>query len=252
MGSKPKAKGGSPYRILYWFGAVLVVLVIGVVYLGSRSGSAARLTRTAIWLAQPSGTADARQDLILLIEELPRGGGVTMLLLPARLEGRAVLPGADGGRAAAAELQDIIGYRVRNYLVIPEDVLVEMINYGPRLTASGQPPLDGQAAAAYLFGAPDPAEQLARAGELLPQFFANAFSGRLEISLAEGRRLFGRMQGNLGILDLADRGPAWFGSGVPALHPAPGTPAAGGGWQLDRAGLDRVLHPDEGGSGSNG
>lgn len=240
---------GNPYGVLVGLGVALLILIAGVLYFGLAGQprrSPAGPGRTAIWLAQPERPAAERRDMILLLEEDRNAGGLTVLVLPSRLQlptaALTLQPAPGGGRQARDTLQEAIGYRVDQHAVIGTATMERLVNMTGGLTVDGKL-LDGAGAVGYLFGEADVNRRMERAPRLLLGVMAAAAEGKFQGGLRDLLALAGGVETDISLLDLPALFGRWSGYG-PRVVPAPGQAGAGDAWQLDLAGLRGILHPD--------
>lgn len=231
-------------RFLAVFFAGITVLLGVVIYFALSGGDEVlppgAPLRTAVWLADSERPADQRRDVIILIEEVA-GETPGALLLPARLDGVALLPERRRGEQAAAALAEILGRRVHHYLVLSRPALERLLTItGGVSTAAGA--LAPGAALDYLFDAPTVDERLQRAPEVLWGMADRVFAGQVDAGVGDLMALASALETDLRTSALQDMLLRW-GAARPVARPAPGGPS-GDGWQLDRAALDRLLRPD--------
>lgn len=149
-GSKPVKPQGNPYKVLYWMGAGVVLMLIGVVAL-------------ALWFKpQPRERPDPERTLIWFYEDGNKGGPATVAVLeesmsqtslvavPFIAPEQAIKAYADrGARAATDQVSTMLQRKLHHRLFMPYSLVATLIDAASGVSIDGKQ-LNGAGALAYI------------------------------------------------------------------------------------------------------
>jgi len=137
---QPNKRSGSPYRILFWLGAGVLILLAGIlalVLLRGRGGEQAAPDpeRTLLWIyddAAPAGPA-----ALTVIRESRGGRTLTAVPFPAPEDARQAY-GGSSGRTAQNHLGSRLGLTLHHRVFMPYSVVKALVDAAGGINVNGQ------------------------------------------------------------------------------------------------------------------
>jgi hypothetical protein len=232
--SKKSAKTpGSPYKVLYWMGAALALLAVGVValiMLQPEKGPPPDPERAVLWLYDASAQGQNQSAVAIVIEESRSRG--QLAAVPFR-------PGSDLSTAAASSpkkaqdlLQTQLERKLHHRVFLPYSVVSLLVDAAGGIRVDGQA-MSGAQAVAYVAEGGDKAAQ--RAASVMLAMAKAVNENGVDMSASEGLRLARQVDTDIDLMAIPDVLSRWSGYSSPRVL----TPSAG-----ETSAIRAVLLPD--------
>lgn len=214
-----KAKG-NPYKVLYWMGGALVLLVAGVLLLaqlapGDGGGPPPEPERTVIWLFDAANESATAQ--VMLLEESRLSAKLSAVAFPAPADLQAVHGGSHGSRAQK-ELAAQVGREVHNRVFLPYSVVVTLIDAASGITVGGKD-LSGAQAMAYIKEGGDAGPD--RAARVMLALADAVNTKGISMGVSEGLRLAGQVDTDIDLTAIPDVLARWSQYQNPTVRAVP-------------------------------
>lgn len=231
--SKP-AKKSNPYKLLYWMGAGVLVLFVGIFALVKLSPSKAPRVRpanerTLLWVydrSQKDGPA-----LGIVIEESREAGRLSAVAFPVPESIRQTYA-TRGARQAQTALEKEIGRKLHHRIWLPYSVLGVLIDASGGVDASGKR-LTGEEAEAYITAGGDNGS--ARATEVLLGLVDGVSRRGIELSMSKALSLANQLDTDFELTGMPDVFGGWAGYVSPQVSTQT---------TYDPAAVGQALQPD--------
>jgi hypothetical protein len=203
----------NPYKVLYWMGAGLLVLLLGVLALALLRKPTSRTTadpeRTLIWLYDtPTGTTAAA-----IIEESRSLGTISAVPFTPNSEAQQYFAKEKATRTQSF-LADKLGRSVHHRIFLTYAVLAKLVDAASGVTVNGQV-YKGAAAVAWIKGSKEEGAQRATQVMLaLPD--AMALNG-MNIGVSEGLSLASAVDTSFDLMSLPNVFQRWSDYGQPQV-----------------------------------
>lgn len=232
--SRPgKKAAGNPYKVLYWMGGALLVLIIGVVALGviagKDKGQVKDPERTMLWLYNldnPAGTAS-----VTLIEE--SRNQQRLVAVPFTAPDEVVQ--AYGGKSSKKAQQQMTTYldrQVHHRVFLPYSVVASLIDAAKGIDLDGRR-VSGEQAIAYI---KDGKDQAALRSTAVMMALAEAVSERgIEMGVSDGLKLARDIDTDIDLVAIPEVLGRWSGYENLVIAPPEGQGPAG---------IQKLLLPD--------
>lgn len=233
MSKRPARSGGNPYKVLYWMGAGVGLLLLGVVALAVLMKPEPREVpdpeRTVLWLYDEA--AKDGPAVITIIEESRKDNALHAVPMPAPEEARKTFKEGGARRAVdtlAASLQRQIHHRV----FLPYGVVTTLIDAFGGIRVESRD-MNGGEAVSYIKAGGD---QGARRATAVMLGLADAASTRQpNLGMSEALGLARMVDTDLELMSLPDVLGRW------SRYPSPQIEAPA---SFDPAALQKLLLPD--------
>lgn len=238
-----KQSTSNPYKVLYWMGAGVLLLFVGIgalVWLMPKPNVQPRdPARAVVWLHDE---AQQTNLLVVLVESRSRST-LTALPLPAsfKLDGTSHDMGAklraDGGREARKAVAAALGREMHNRLIAPTGAIVKLIDAAKGVDLEGKR-MSGSEAIQWLMAPPSETEKANRATAVFLALVQAATYRGVDMGMSEGLALARQIDTDFDLMDLPTVLGRWAGhtTTVAQVAAADGT--------VDRAKLEAALLPD--------
>jgi hypothetical protein len=227
MNKKAEKSKGNPYKILYWMGAGLVLLVLGVVLLikfaPHQQGAAPDPERTMIWLS------DGDSAQVLILEESRSAGKMAVTALNAPADVKAAYGGSHS-LTAQQKLAALADRQIHHRVFLPYSVVATLVDAAKGVMVDGRQ-LSGPEAIAYIKGGG--ADMPDRAARVMLALARAVSEHGVTMSATDGLRLARQVDTNIDLTDIPDVLARWSQYPNPVLRAA------------DAGGLPKVLMPDQ-------
>lgn len=230
---KPTTSGGNPYKVLYWMGAGVAVLLIGVVALALLMKTApyvpADPERTLLWIYEAGNPGGP--GALTVIEESRSRSALTAVPFPAPEAARTVYA-EQGGRRAAENVAALLQRRIHHRVFLPLTVVSTLIDAAGGISVEGKE-LNGSAAMAYLR---EGGYQGARRATLVMLALSEAVSTRgVNMGVSQGLSLAQQVDTDLDLTAIPDVLGRWSSFAAPRVTAPSGA---------DAAALQKLFLPD--------
>jgi hypothetical protein len=232
---RPHKPGGSPYKVLIWMGAAVVLLFLGILaFVMLRPTPAPYVApeheRTLVWLYDsqaPGAVASAA-----VIEESRSEGTLNAVTFPAPEETAALFAQGQSGRKVQDFLEGKLQRRLHHRAFLPYSVVATLIDAAGGITVDGKN-VKGAEAVVYLrAGGPDTA---GRATAVLFALSQAVTQRGVNLGISEGLSLARQVDTDMDLTALPDVLARWSGYASPAVHVVP---------LGNLAGVTGLLQPD--------
>jgi hypothetical protein len=231
---QPTKNTGSPYKVLYWMGGALAVLLLGVVALimlapGGGDKTPADPERTVLWLydeADPAGPA-----AVAIIEESRSQSRLLAVPFSAPEDARKAYGGKSSKKGQEA-LAALAGRELHHRVFMPYSVVETLINAAGRITVEGQK-VDGASAIAYIKAGGE--EGPVRVAQVMMGLAQAVSVNGVAMSTSEGLKLARLVDTDIDLLAIPDMLGRWSEYVTPRVE----RPEA-----VDTASLQKLLLPD--------
>lgn len=216
-GTRPKE---NPYKLLYWMGAGILVLLLGVVALVMlrpvKSKEAPAYERTLLWLydgSDPSGPGMA-----VLIEEARLENSLVALAFPAPEEARAIFKSKENARKAQRQVADLAGHQIHHRVFLPYQVVEVLTRAFGSIQVQGQV-MDGPTAISYI--RQDEAQGPARAMAVMMGIAEAAMERQPNLGVGEALKLAGQVETDMDLMKIPEMLQRWNGYRSQQVVPIP-------------------------------
>lgn len=237
MKQKPaKPTNQNPYKILYWMGAALLVLAIGVVALimlsPKPSGEPGDPERTLLWLYD-SSAPEADTTTAIVIEESRSRGLLTAVPFAPPADLRAVY-GGKNPKKAQEEVAAQTGREVAHRVFLPYTVVQTLVDAAGGVKVEGKA-LNGAQAVTYIRDGKDQAP--GRAAQVMLALAAAVNTNGVNMSAGDGLKLARQVDTDIDLMAIPDVLGRWSGYATPRIQvPSSNDPKA----------MQNLLLPDSG------
>lgn len=208
MTKRPTKRAENPYKLLYWMGGALVLLMLGVAALimfmpKQNAGGPKDPERTLLWIydeSNPRGPA-----AVAVIEESRSRSSLVAVPFPAPAEALAAFDGSKSRRAQEL-LSGQLERKIHNRVFLTHKVLATLINASGGIQLDGTP-MRGEAAVAYIKEGGDQSAHRALQA-LLAMADAVAVNG-VNMGVSEGLALARQVDTNLDLMAIPDLLGRW-------------------------------------------
>ncbi len=234
LSKKPaKSSGGNPYKVLYWMGAGVVVLLLGVLALAVLNKPEPYVVpdpeRTVLWLYDDKDKAGPAQ--VAIIEESRSSSSLHAVPLPAPEDARKTY-GERGSARAVDTLAASLQRRLHHRVFLPYSVVTKLIDAAGGIRVEGKD-YTGASAVAYIREGGD---QGARRAALVMLGLADAAATRgVSMGVSDGLALARSVDTDLDLTSIPDVLGRWSGY----VNPRVETPV-----NFAPAELQKLLQPD--------
>jgi len=206
----------NPYKVLYWLGAGVALLLIGIVALVvlTRRPPAEALTveRTLIWMQAPGQSSGV--PALVVLEEARDSRTLTAVPFPAPSPTVRVFA-EQGSRRAQAQLAAWLQRRLHHRVFLPMGVLSTLIDAAGGISLEGRT-VGGSAALAYIS---EGGEQGARRAGLVLLALTDAVSAHgINMGVSQGLSLARQVDTDLDLTSLPDVFARWAAYGSPRIE----------------------------------
>ena|GEM_PF-2859698 len=233
-GTQPPKKE-NPYKVLYWMGAGLVVLALGVaaliMFVDTGPKERPPFERTLLWIYDAENPGSSA--LVALLEEGQEAGTLTVATAPAPAEVVALFQETGSARKALKEVESLVGRTVQNRVFLPYQTIqtlvdsVSGIEMGDRL-------LTGSDAVAYIKEGGEKGPE--RAFAVLMRMADIAMNKRApNMSVSEGLALARQIETNMDLMAIPEVLGRWSGYSEPKIAHLPA---------LTRESVSNLFQPD--------
>lgn len=207
--SKP-AKKSSPYKLLYWMGAGVLLLFVGIFALVKLSPSKAPRVRpanerTLLWVYDRSDKAGPALGIV--IEESHEAGRLSAVAFPVPDSLRETYA-KRGVRQAQSALEAEIGRKLHHRIWLPYSVLGVLIDASGGVDA-GSKRLTGEEAEAYITSGGD--SSAARATEVLLGLVDGISQRGIELSVSKALSLANQLDTDYDLSSMPNVFGGWSG-----------------------------------------
>jgi hypothetical protein len=227
--SRKSAKtAGNPYKILYWMGAALAALALGVVALivllpGDKGKTPPDPERTLLWLYDASAQGPDKAEVAIIIEESASRGQLTAIPFKPGADLLAASGGGTGAHKAQELLATQLERQVQHRVFLPYSVVSLLINAAGGVSVDGQTLKGPQAVALIREGGAD-APQHAAAVMLALARAVN--ENGVDMTAGDGLRMARQVETDLDLMAIPDVLGRWSGYTSPQVQrPASGEAA---------------------------
>lgn len=213
----------SSYRVLYWLGAGVALLLVGVLVLAKlapqkQGGPPPDPERTVIWLYDLASPTTPGQ--VIILEESRSQQTMTLVALTAPADLQAVFGGAHGAKAQE-QLGLQAGRKIHHRVFLPYSVVAILVDAAQGISVSGRE-----------FGGADAVGYIRNGGDMGPDrasrvmlALAEAVSRRgIDMSASEGFRLARQVETDIDLTVIPDVLTRWSRYTNPTVRSAPGLP----------------------------
>lgn len=218
---KAKGSAGNPYRILYWMGAGVLLLLLGILLLvwlmPEREYAAPDPERTLIWVYDP---ADRQGPAVAVVLEESRSSQTLVLVpFPAPEEVRETF-----GRGSSAEARDrlaaLLERQLHRRLFLPASVVATLVDAAGGVTIDGRR-LSGAEAMAFIQAG---GEQMAgRTATVMLALSRSVATNGVSMGVQEGLALARQVDTDLELTSLPNVLARWNSYGQPQVKVPPST-----------------------------
>lgn len=232
--SKPlNPKKSNPYKLLYWMGAALLLLFVGIFALAKFTPKSAPRVRpanerTLLWLYDRGDKGGPALGIV--IEESREAGRLSAVAFPVSEEIRQTFA-SRGARQAQLALEKGIGRQLHHRIWLPYSVLGVLIDASGGVDAGGNR-LTGEEAGAYITSGGEATS--ARASEVLLGLVDGISRRGIELSMSKALSLAGQLDTDYDLTSMPDVFGGWSSY----------TPTVTAVNSYDTVGISQVLQPD--------
>ncbi|HYF91128.1 MAG TPA: hypothetical protein VD969_02660 [Symbiobacteriaceae bacterium] len=214
-------KKGNPYRVLYWMGASVILLIVAVLVLiklapGKEGGPPPDPERTMIWLYDPADASAPAQ--VVLLEESPSQDTLSAVAFSAPDDLQQVF-GGNHPRPAQDALATQVGRAVHHRVFLPYSLVATLIDAAQGIAADGRA-MTGAEAIAYIRAGGDVGPN--RAARVLLALADAVHRRGLEMSASEGFKLARQVETDIDLTLIPDVLSRWSQYGNPTVQAVPG------------------------------
>lgn len=210
--TKPSKPSGSPYKILYWMGAGVLVLLLGVVALAVLIKPQPRETadpaRTLLWLYETGNKGGS--GWLTVIEESPSRNSLAAVPFPAPESALQAYAGT-GARKAQAQVAALLQRDLHHRVFMPLDVVAILIDAAEGIDVNGGR-MGGPSAIAYI--REGGAESGARRAAEVMLALAEAAQRGMNMGVSEGLSLARQVETDLDLMSIPDMMGRWNSYGT--------------------------------------
>ncbi len=233
MTKQPSRPAQNPYKVLYWMGGGVALLLIGVLALVMLTrkppAEAPAVARTLIWLYE-AGKPDGAATLIV-VEESRVDRALTAVPFPAPEQARRVFA-EQNSRRAVEQVAALLQRKLHHRVFLPTAVLGTLVDAAGGITVDGRT-LGGAATLAYIG---DGGEQGARrAGQALLALTEAVTARGVNMGVSQGLSLARQVDTDLDLMSLPDVFARWATYSSPQVA----APSA-----FDPGTVQNLLRPD--------
>lgn len=218
MSLRPK-KPASPYKVLYWMGAALLVLAVGITALviySNRNRQVADPERTLLWMYDANDpTAPAVATIIE--ESRSRSRLVAVPFVAPEAAQKAFASGdAKGAQESVATL---VGRKIHHRVFLPYSVTATLIDAAGGINVGGQR-LNGTKAMDLVRASGDQAA--VRSAQVLMALAKSASANGVNMGVSDGLKLAQQMNTDLDLMGIPDVLKRWNSYQAPQVTPPTG------------------------------
>lgn len=230
--SKP-AKKSSPYKLLYWMGAAVLLLFVGIFALVKLSPAKAPRVRpenerTLLWVYDRGDKAGPALGIV--IEESRTAGRLSAVAFPVPESIRQTFV-TRGARQAQLALEAEMGRKLHHRIWLPYSVLGVLIDASGGVDVSGKR-LAGEEAEAYITTGGD--NGAARATQVLLGLVDGISQRGIELSVSKGLSLANQLDTDYDLTAMPDVFGGWASYRPQVVSQA----------TFDKAAISQALQPD--------
>lgn len=212
-----KKKATSPYRVVYWLGAGLALLLIGVLVLiklapGKQGGPPPDPERTLIWLHDPADPAAPAQ--VIILEESRSQDRLSAVAFTASADLQKTYGGSHSAKAQE-QLAARLGRQIHHRVFLPYSVVSTLVDAAQGVAVGGRS-FTGAEAVAYITGGGDMAPDR---GARVLLGLAQAVAGHgIDMTASDGFRLARQVDTDIDLTAIPDRLTRWSRYGNPTVR----------------------------------
>lgn len=215
LSHKTKNSGKNSYKFLYWMGAGVLVLLVGVVVLALMNRPkpyvVADPERTLIWMYDSSNPAGPTAGA--LIEESRSAGTLTAVPFSAPEEARQVFA-KDKAYKTQVYISDKVGRTIHHRIFLPFTVIGKLIDAAGGVKVNGQT-MNSAAALAYIRDGGD--QSASRASQVMLALPDAVNQNGISMGISEGLSLARQVDTDIELMDLQKVFERWSSYGSPKV-----------------------------------